>query len=291
MSKVVQAVGRVLRVLSWSPSRLGKWKECPAKVKYEDLLKMCPACFKGRVSGGFDGKPVVCDTCSDPQPEREALDRGNMLDEALTKMVGKEISVPVDYHINRSESEQPAAAAVRHPVIAALVKSLRKAKGVHAQHSITLGRDWKTRFENPSKKIFAKDAWGRVKLDILRVTGSVAEVIDWKSGNIDKNKMEIRERPEYHDSMRAYQIAVLAADPKLKEARARMAFIDAPPKLENPFKEPHTGTLKRSELELAQRQWEQKVEPMMSDVVFAPRPGFYCSWCPFSKRKGGPCPH
>lgn len=290
MSKVIQAVGRVLRVLSWSPSRLAKWKECPAKVKYEDLLKMCPACFKGRVSGGFDGAPVRCDTCSDPQPEREALDRGTMLDDALTRMVQKKTPVPKDYVIGKSESEQPAAVAVRHPAIEALVKSLRKAKGVHAQYGVTLGRDWKPRKENPPKT-FARDAWGRVKLDVLKVTGPVAEVIDWKSGNIDKNKMEIREKPDYHDSMRIYQIAVLSANPALKEARARMAFTDAPPKLASPFKEPHTGTLKRSELELAQRQWEQKVEPMMSDVVFAPRPGYYCAWCPFSKRKGGPCPH
>src|SRR4051812_48781505 len=228
MSKVIQAVGRVLRVLAWSPSRLAKWKECPSKVKYEDLLKMCPACFKGRVSGGFDGEPVVCDTCSDPQPEREALDRGSMLDEALTQMVSRKAPVPKDYLIGRPETEQPAAVAIRHPAIEALVRSLRKAKGVYTQFGVTLGRDWKPRREDPPKKIFARDAWGRVKLDILKVTGAVAEVIDWKSGNIDKSKMEIKEKPEYHDSMRIYQIAVLSADPKLREARARMAFTDAP---------------------------------------------------------------
>src|SRR5438445_51232 len=66
-----------LQVLTWTPSRYAKWKECPAKVKYEDLMKMCPVCFKGRVSGGYDGEPVVCDVCDKPQPERPALDRGN----------------------------------------------------------------------------------------------------------------------------------------------------------------------------------------------------------------------
>lgn len=289
MTRLLKAASRVLRVLAWSPSRLIKYKECPAKVKYEDLLKMCPVCFKGRVSGGFDGAPVVCDTCSDDQPERAALDRGSLLDDALTKMVGKKLAIPKAYVIGTPEAEQPAAVAVRHPVIEALVKTLRKAKGVFAQHAITLGRDWLARKEDPPKKIFAKDAWGRVKLDVLHVTGNVAEVIDWKSGNIDKSKMEIREKPEYHDSMRAYQLAVLSTNPKLREVRARMAFTDAPPKLDSPFKV--MAPLHRQDLAGAQKQWEIKIEPMMSDTIFAPRPGYYCTWCPFSKDKGGPCPH
>jgi len=33
----------------------------------------------------------------------------------------------------------------------------------------------------------------------------------------------------------------------------------------------------------------QRLETMANDRHFAPRPGHYCHWCDFSKRKGGPC--
>jgi len=261
-----------LKILTWTPSRFAKWKECPAKVKYEDLLKMCPVCFKGRVSGGYDGEPVVCDTCSEPQPEREAMDRGSALDTALTMTL--EGSDAVD--------EMRYKEATRHPKIAKLAKKLRKAKGVTVQESIVLGLGWKRVSQ------FTKNAWARLKLDVLHLTPKVAHVIDWKSGNIDKNKGEIREKAEYHDSMRAYQMAVLSCYPQAA-ASATMAFLDAPPKLEIPFKT--LPVLKRKDLEVAKKDWENKIAPMLADTIFAPRPGYYCTWCPFSKDKGGPCPH
>lgn len=273
-----------LQVLTWTPSRFAKWKECPAKVKYEDLMKMCPKCFRGRVSGGYDGEPVVCDTCDAPQPEREALDRGNRLDAALTVHLAGREALAKPGPAPKVDSGD-FLEAVRHPKIEKLVKNLRKAKGVSAQESIVLDSKWSRVGQ------FTKHAWARLKLDVLRLAGKRAEVIDWKSGNIDKSKGVIRERDEYHDSMRAYQIAVLSVYPAVQEAKATMAFLDAPPKLEDPFKEPHTGVLRRSELVVAQRQWEQKIAPMMADAIFAPRPGYYCTWCPFSKSKGGPCPH
>lgn len=255
-----------LQVLTWTPSRFAKWKECPAKVKYEDLMKLCPVCFKGRVSGGFDGHPVVCDSCSKPQPERPALERGNVLDAALTAYVQGQ-RAPVDE-------------AARHPAILALANKLRKTKDVFVQESIVLDSKWQRVSQ------FTKGAWARLKLDVLHITKKVAHVIDWKSGNIDKRTGQIREREEYHDSMRAYQMAVLAVYPQA-EASATMAFLDAPPKLEQPFKS--LPILKRKDLAEAQRAWEKKIELMMNDTVFAPRSGIYCTWCPFSKAKGGPC--
>lgn len=274
-----------LQVLAWSPSRYAKYKECPAKVKYEDLMKMCPICFKGRIKGGFDGEPVVCDTCSDAQPAREALDRGNRLDAALTANLGEERSVYVveDY-----------TEATRHPAIAAMVSKLRKAKNVIKQARLVFDKNWNRLEEDPSRNIWARGAWGRLVLDVLHLTPRVAKVIDWKSGNIDKKTGDIRERPEYHDSMRVYQIGALSAYPQ-GEASATMAFLDCPPKVENPFKS--LPVLKRKELESAKEDWERKITPMMNDTIFAPRPGPYCtgfgSWtgCPFGKSKGGPCRH
>lgn len=289
MSKVIAAAGAVLRVLTWTPSRYAKWKECPAKVKYEDLLKLCPVCFRGRLSGGYDGEPVVCDMCDDPQPERGPLDRGNLLDAALTAHVGRTPSA-LDIEGTAPGATQPAAQAARealaeatrHPHVEKLARSLRKIKTVSTQESIVLNPKW----ERVSQ--FTKNAWARLKLDVLVIRGKKAEVIDWKSGNIDKSKQEIREKAEYHDSMRAYQVSVLSVYP-VSEVSAKMVFLDAPPKLADPTKS--LPVLKRTDLEDAKRAWERKIEPMMNDTILAPRPGYYCTYCPFSKDKGGPCPH
>lgn len=271
-----------LQILTWTPSRFAKWKECPAKVKYEDLLKTCPVCFKGRVSGGFDGEPVVCDTCDQPQPERPALDRGNRLDDALTLHVSKPTSAAETHKKlegkDKQEHAETLADAMRHPYVQKLAKELRKAKGVTLQESIVLDVRWQRVSQ------FTKNAWARLKLDVLRLKPKVAEVIDWKSGNIKSG--EIREKDEYHDSMKMYQAGVLSCYPQA-EASATMVFLDAPPKLENPTKS--LPVLKRKDLESMKGLIEQKITPMMNDTIFAPRPGYQCTWCNFGKTKGGPC--
>lgn len=277
-----------LQILTWTPSRFAKWKECPAKVKYEDLLKTCPVCFKGRVSGGYDGEPVVCDTCDQPQPERPALDRGNRLDDALTHEVAgprasgkmaEEAQVKLQQVVTKGRvTQDDLKEATRHPLILKMVKHLKKAKGVTLQESIVLDVRWQRVSQ------FTKNAWARLKLDVLRLKPKVAEVIDWKSGNIKSG--EIREKDEYHDSMKMYQAGVLSCYPQA-EASATMVFLDAPPKLENPTKS--LPVLKRKDLESMKGLIEQKITPMMNDTIFAPRPGYQCTWCNFGKTKGGPC--
>lgn len=287
-----------LKVLAWSPSRTEKYYECARRVLHEDLEKRCPVCFKGKIKGGFNGEPVVCDTCSKPQPTREPLDRGTRLDAALTAHVAGATPDDVGRRDGPGENaiDQIAVAeahavtleeATRHPKIAALVKKFRKSKGVYTQLRIAIDKNWKPLHEDPDRNIWPRGVWGRVVLDVLHLIPKLARIVDWKSGNIDKKTGEIREKAGYHHSMRAYQAATLSVYPQAA-ASAEMAFLDAPPKLEDPFKV--MPVLKRKDLRDAQRAWEQHIEPMMNDEVFAPRPGYYCSWCPWQKAKGGPCP-
>jgi len=271
-----------LKVLAWSPSRADKWYECPEKVLHEDLEKRCPVCFKGKVKGGFNGAPVVCDSCDDAQPTREPLERGNRLDAALTARL-----TPGAKAAKADDVPHAFTEATRHPAIAKLVAKLAKAsKSVFAQHRIALSRNWERLEEDPERGIWPKNVWGRVVLDVLYLRPKLARIIDWKSGNIDKRTGLIREKHSYYHSMRAYQAAVLSVFPQA-EASAEMAFLDAPPKLPDAFK--IMANLKRADLKTAQLAWEQHIEPMMNDERFAPRPGPYCTWCPWQKAKGGPC--
>ena len=36
-------------------------------------------------------------------------------------------------------------------------------------------------------------------------------------------------------------------------------------------------------------KWQQRIDLMQKDEMCAPRPGMYCNWCDYAKRKGGPC--
>lgn len=283
------------KISAWSPSTFGAWKDCSRKVLYEKVRKLCPVCFTGKIKGGFNGEPIICDSCDKDQPPREALDRGNRLDAALTLHVQQPAKAGDTQPKLETAGVDPKAhsealvEAVRHPAIAKLVKQLRKTKNVFTQARIVVDKAWKRLEEDPDKGIWARGVWGRMVLDVLVVGARKARVIDWKSGNIDKKTGEIRERSEYHDSMRLYQIGVLSGYPKVMEVMAEMAFLDAPPKLAVPFKS--LPVLKRSELSTAKATMEAKLLPMMSDTVFAPRPSYACTWCAFGKSKKGPCEH
>jgi hypothetical protein len=84
-----------------------------------------------------------------------------------------------------------------------------------------------------------------------------------------------------------YGIAVLSAMPEVAEAKSSLVFLDARPP-HNPMVEGPKVT--RKSLPVLQKKWEARVQPMLNDEVFAPRPGEpHCGWCDYSKAKGGPC--
>lgn len=37
------------------------------------------------------------------------------------------------------------------------------------------------------------------------------------------------------------------------------------------------------------QKWDQRRNRMQGDKVCAPRPGYYCNWCDYATKKGGPC--
>lgn len=45
----------------------------------------------------------------------------------------------------------------------------------------------------------------------------------------------------------------------------------------------------QSGFETLKSLWESRVSGMLRDEMCAPRPGFYCRWCDYSRAAGGPC--
>jgi hypothetical protein len=259
-------------ITSWSPSRLEKYGECPMKFRLAVLEKKCGACFKGKLMGGF-GKPVICDTCGKEEEVGEALVRGNEMDDNATAYIlGKTATLTPDVK--------------RHPKILALLKNLRteyKAKriAIKPQHEIVMTAEW----QEVGK--FTKGAWFRGRMDALIIDGTEARVWDWKSGGIDKNTGKVRSGDKYDDQIFAYNVAVLSTFPQVEKVSSGLAFFDCGPEYD-PFVLRPTLDLTRAGLEEAKVTWHSRLQPMFSDRQFSPKPGHYCSWCPYGRQRGGP---
>lgn len=123
---------------------------------------------------------------------------------------------------------------------------------------------------------FAKDAWLRLKVDVVQIGKGKTTVTDWKTG-------KLQEGDKYDDQLNLYALGALAAGFGAK-VESQLAFTDHGKIITRP-----AGKLALPDLKAAMETWEQRVRPMMRDTLFVPQPGMHCRWCAFSKNKGGPC--
>lgn len=119
---------------------------------------------------------------------------------------------------------------------------------------------------------FGPETWLRVKMDATFKEGVKGTAIDFKSG---KYRIPSTEQIEL------YAIALHAANPDLEEVCAEFWFLDTGDTYEK--------TYTAAQLLALRKKYEQYVEPLYKDEIFAPTPSNECRWCNFSKTKGGPC--
>lgn len=255
---------------SWSPSRLADYDQCPAMANWKHLEKLCPMCFKGRVTGGFDGVPVTCDTCGGKITKSEALERGTRIGEDMEKYLKGEVMLP----------PQEVASKVARDIAATIRKAVKNAKA-RIEFMVVLDKDWK-----PTTN-YSKSAWLRAKMDAawFRPRNKL-HVIDWKTGGVDKNTLAPRVDPKYDDQLSIYTTAGLSAFQGVQEATAALVFLDA---AQDPVVSRGSATLKREDLAKAQERWNKRLLPMLNDDIYAPCPTNKCRWCDYSNAKGGPC--
>lgn len=196
-----------------------------------------------------------------PEPKSEAMLRGQKIAQASE-----------DYLLKRTNR---------------LAKELQSFKDHYkfyrAQPSLVAEENWGFDVNwNP----VAWDDWNRcvlrVKIDIgyQFLDDNSFNIRDGKSGKFNEYKNE-----EYKLQLDLYAAAGIARYPTSKEVTAQLLYTDLG--ITYPDEEPIVYTAKQAQA--AQKQWDKRVKPMFADRTFAPRPGKYCQWCPFSKSKGGPC--
>ena len=111
-------------------------------------------------------------------------------------------------------------------------------------------------------------------------TGDILHIEDNKTGKFDERKNE-----EYMEQCELYGAAGLARMPTVYEATAQLLYSDLGTKW--PANIPMVWRV--DELAKLKKLWEKRFRPMLNDTRFSPRPGYYCSYCDFSKKRGGPC--
>lgn len=120
---------------------------------------------------------------------------------------------------------------------------------------------------------FSKDTWFRSKLDVCVVyDDNTADVVDFKTGKASDSHAQQGE---------LYAISVFLRYANVQYVTVRFWYLDTGAETVQHFA--------RREMEEMIYTWEKRVKPMLSDEIFAPRPGNHCRWCFFAKSNNGPC--
>ena len=112
-------------------------------------------------------------------------------------------------------------------------------------------------------------------LDLTKTKGRKATVVDYKSG---------KPRDDHKQQLQLYGMAKLIQQPKVNTVFTKNLYLDQPKE-----KRWMEHEVKRKDLHDLMSSWDSRVFIMQIDDIRAPRPGFYCQWCPYSRDKAGPC--
>jgi CRISPR/Cas system-associated exonuclease Cas4 (RecB family) len=148
------------------------------------------------------------------------------------------------------------------------MQRLRKAKAV-AEEEFAFDMAW-NRVPYDSR-----EAWVRAKLDVrVKLGRKHMLVVDFKTGKVyEENRKQLS----------FYALLVLLVHPEVDVVDTALWYLDQGPEHNQ------TDRYERHELEDMKAAWTQAPAHLLHDTVFAPRPGFACRWCFYSKSNGGPC--
>lgn len=185
-----------------------------------------------------------------PEPPAPAMERGNIIHKlAEDYTTGKLKKLPNELQLFKAQFVE-----------------LKKSKP-QVEQTWAFREDWsQTRYDDwQGCKV-------RIKVDASCLDDTTLYVIDNKTGKL---------RDGYDEQLELYAGTGMLVYPHVKEVNTQMWFLDSGDVVEK--------TYKISEGKKIIKDWEKKVEPMLNDTRFAPKPGNHCRWCAFSKTKGGPC--
>lgn len=120
---------------------------------------------------------------------------------------------------------------------------------------------------------FAKNAWCRIKTDLMFWRKDKLVMVDHKTGKRKESHME---------QLSLYAIGAFQKFDSIDAVSAEVWYLDQ-------GKPNATGVFLRDQVDDLKAEWERKTKAMLNDTLIAPKPGNYCRWCHFRKENGGPC--
>lgn len=244
---------------AWSFSRWDQYTQCPLKAKLNHLDKIV-------------------------EPGNPAMARGNVVHK-----VGEAFGSKV---VPKQDKRDDALVIAAAPQIAAAAKGKLPAEFATFKTQMAALRkvgplveqEWAFDVNWNIVSWFAGNAWLRVKVDVHwpEQRGKLVHIKDYKTGRIYPEKGELQ--------MNLYGVAGLAFYAAAQTVLPALWYLDQPLQANaNPAQHEY----KRSELPALQRDWAKRVQAMLADRKFAPRPGQHCRWCFYRKSNaangGGQC--
>jgi RecB family exonuclease len=135
-----------------------------------------------------------------------------------------------------------------------------------------------------SEMIFAVDEnWQRCEMDnpkalvrgiidLFYKDGVTATVRDFKSGK----------QRDYSDQVKLYATVIMCIMPEIEEVQLRIDYLDLK-------KTERYESVTREQLPELRAYFQDKMDMVGKDTIFAPNPSYLCKWCNFRKSNGGAC--
>ena len=199
--------------------------------------------------------------------ERKAVEQGKM-----TKSPALERGATIDLMTEEFLTGKRKLIPIELKPAAGELKIMKKAKHKIIQDSWGFDAKW-----NPVSSTDWDNCRLRIKIDFGDKQGTHLSITDTKTGQYRDDMND-----KYELQLDLYVAGAFAQLPDLKTADARLLYTDLN------IVYPDASEMQRytrSDGEKMQKAWDKRVKPMQKDTTFRPRPGNYCSWCPY--RSGG----
>ena len=113
-----------------------------------------------------------------------------------------------------------------------------------------------------------------------------AQILDWKTGSLTKTGKKLRSGAleGYIDQLEVYALGVLAKYPRVMHVDTAIYFLDA-----DVGRSDSLSYGRHENYQHVKERWTKVVQKTLSTETFDPTQGYWCSWCPYSNKVGGPC--
>jgi RecB family exonuclease len=118
----------------------------------------------------------------------------------------------------------------------------------------------------------------RVKMDFAHKIKDYVQIFDWKTGRFRPEEAA----NEYQMQLELYALATFVRFPDVGKVTAKLVYLEA--------KHIHELNFFRMMLEPLRELWAERVQPMLTDTQFVPRPNNKCRYCFYrneNKENGG----